>query len=557
VKKLYLAIVLSMISVIGLIAQDLENLGKIKEKDPFKVTGQIRLNGSIASISGLDDRTAPFYYGIHSKINFSFYGLKVPVYFAYRDNSFHYGQNLPRIKVNPKYKWMELQIGDTFLKFNDYTLNQRNVRGIAAIAKPGLFRIKSVYGRIKDLNAYRDTLQLGITEIENYSQKMMGLGIGFGSQRNYVDVYAISAWDDQDSLFYVSQNLAQRSNIVVGSSFKVGLKNGFGIGGNMGISGLTNDVDGLGQEETFELREELPLYTLNATTDVSMAWDVSAYFKSKYFGLNAKVRQVGQSYQPLTIAYLNTNLRNYTVGGYLSALSGKLFLNGTVGIERNNVSKVNANTSQRLVYNVNSSIRFNKSFSTNINYSNFSQNFEARLININELYTYSINNVMRSVAMTYRRDSDVRNWTTQFSFGQNQFETLIEDDQSAGDEYSGLFADLYFNLIFPENDWKFGLRLDRRDYDGTNNSNQNYGAGVDVSKSFLEGQLTLGFRNKYNIIDRNELREGSNLMSNLHASFQTESKRNYSFSLYRIQRVSNVSSDFTEIRSQVSLIQKF
>lgn len=539
------------------LAQNIEDLKNIKDKEPFKVSGQVRLNGSLSNISGIDNRVVPYYYGVHTKLNFSIYGFDIPVYFGLRDNSFHFGQNLPRLKINPKYKWMELQLGDTFLKFNEYTLSQRNIRGVAAIAKPGLFRFQAIYGKLKDLNSYRDTLQLGIAEIENFTQKMIGASLGFGSSKNNVDIYAISAFDDQDSLFYVEQNLRPRSNVVVGSSVKLAFKNGIGFQGNIGLTGFTNDVNGLGQEETARLSENTDLYTLNTTTQVSAAWDASAYLRFSSFGLNAKIRHIGQSYQAFTVAYLRTNLRSYTIGGYFRAFKSRLFLNGTLGIEHNDVSEVNANRTDRLVYNINGNIRFSKAFSASLNYSNFSQNFETRLININELYTYTVNNITRSLSLNYRAQNDLNEFNISVSGGQNAFETLVPEDQLAGDEFSGLFISLNTSFALKKSDWKFNANVDRRDYNGINNSNQNYGFGIGVNKSILDGHLSFGARGKFSLINRDAFREGSNMSANVFTSYRHTKERNYSLSLYRIQRSSNVSADFTELRLQASLIQKF
>jgi len=109
------------------------------------------------------------------------------------------------------------------MSFNQYTLSQRNMRGAAIKLTPGKLRFQALYGKMQELNAFRDTLLLGVTDLEVFSNKVLGLGIGFGTNSSHLDMYILKSWTDIDSSDFTNSILPRQDNVIVGSTGKIRL----------------------------------------------------------------------------------------------------------------------------------------------------------------------------------------------------------------------------------------------------------------------------------------------------------------------------------------------
>jgi len=170
--KNLLLLFLCVLTIVCADAQSIENIIKAK---PFAVSGSIGGNMGLYSVSGIDQRTSPFQYGLSARLNFSIYSFSIPVYASIRDNTFNYGGTFSRFRINPQYKWVKLHIGDTYMRFNPYTLSGRTVKGYGIELTPGKLRFRFLDGKVEDLRSYTDSLQLGTTFQPTYSRNVTAL----------------------------------------------------------------------------------------------------------------------------------------------------------------------------------------------------------------------------------------------------------------------------------------------------------------------------------------------------------------------------------------------
>ena len=419
-------------------AQDLE---KINLKSPVKFSGSLSANAGLSSISsGVSDRTSPYFYSFNTRFSISWNEIKMPFYFSFRDHSFNYGATVPRFRINPRYKWAELQVGDVFMKFNRYTLSQRNLKGVAIKLTPGKFRFQALYGKIQELNSYRDTLMLGISDEEVFSNKVVGLGLGIGSKSTHLDIYALKTWTDIDSADFINTQLPRQDNLVVGSTGKLRISRSIRVQYNFGLSALTYDKDAIGNSRSLaENGLTGSLLEVNNSSGANYAGDVSINYSQGRFGMNGKITYIQPFYQPLTVAYINSDVLNYTVGSYISMLSNKLYLNGSVGIQKNNVSGVDAFTTDRFIFNLMANAKFHKNLAANLAFNNFSQDLTAKLVNIEDFYTYAVTNQMKTLTLTHTLPSSLRTWTNRLSAGNSSLSTS-NDNEEFSSGYDMLFV---------------------------------------------------------------------------------------------------------------------
>lgn len=535
--------------------QDVERV--IKE-DPFNISGRIGLRAGLYSVNGIDQRTSPYHYGINAKLTFSVYGFKAPLYFAYRDHGLNYGGALPRIKFSPRYKWAKFQFGDVFMNFNPYVLSGRSMRGAGVELTPGIFRFKAVYGKMRDLNTFQDTLQLGIVNNESYSRKTLGASLGIGKSRNRVDLFLVKSYDDVDSLTAPYAGFQRKNNVVGGATAAFSIFKNLSLQTNLGLSLLTENLDALGSSIT--LAENGPIGNLgevNASSTLKYAGDISLRYRKANFGLNAQYKYIQPYYQPLTVAWINTDIRHYTLGGNFSTLGRKLFLSGRLGIQQNNVTGSKQSTSNQLITNLIANIKFSKNLTANVNYANFSQDFEARLVQIEELFTYSVNNIVQSVSLQHRTKGKQIRYRTSVSGGRNDFSTINDFDESQNNLYKTIFARFSSGIEWVDSDLRFDLGVNYRDYNRGGDDLTNYGADITLSKSLLEKKLKLRLRSNFALNDRQELREGRLLNFNFNGNYLISEKQVFGLNAMLINKTSTISNDFRELRSSMNYSLNF
>jgi len=536
-------------------AQDIE---KVNLKSPLKFSGSLSANAGLSSISsGVSDRTSPYFYSFNTRFSLSWNEIKMPFYFSFRDHSFNYGATVPRFRINPRYKWAELQVGDVFMKFNRYTLSQRNLKGAAVKLTPGKFRFQALYGKIQELNSYRDTLMLGISDEEVFSNKVIGLGLGVGSKSTHIDVYALKTWTDQDLAEFTNTFLPRQDNVVIGSTGKLRISRSLRLQYNFGLSALTYDKDAIGNSRTIaENGLTGSLLEVNNSSGANYAGDVSINYSQGRFGMNGKITYIQPFYQPLTVAYINSDVLNYTIGSYVSLLSNKLYLNGSVGIQNNNVSGVDAFTTDRFIFNLMANAKLHKNLSANLSLNNFSQDLQAKLVNIEDLYTYAVTNQMKTLTLTHTLPSSLRTWTNRLSAGNSSLSTS-NDNEEFSSGYDLLFVRWDGDMKMEPIGFSVNAGFNYQTYDREGLVNDNYGVTLGASKDLFEEKLSIQFKNTFNYLDQGEFREGTSLVTSLVGNYKVADKSSLLLSIYRVSRKSAVRSDFTEFRSRFSYQQRF
>lgn len=544
----YLILLLSAFGTLSIDAQDID---RILESEPFAFGGSISGKIGGASASGIDQRTAPFFYGVNTRLNFSFYSFQVPVYFSLRNNSLRYGSNLPRIKISPTYKWASMQIGDVYTRFNPYVLDNRNMRGVALKLTPGKLRFQAIYGKMKDLTSFRDTLQLGVSEVDSYSRKIAGIGLGLGTNRSFVDLYALRAWDDQKEVFYSDRNSTQKSNTVLGLSTRVHLFRRLSIQTNIGLSALTQNINAPGDTQNlYENTITGSLVDLNATSNVNLGGDISLGYRYKNMGLSLRTRYIQPHYQPLSVAYINTDLLDYTLSSNIGLWSNKLYLNGSLGIQKNNLSRQDAITNRRVIYSVNATGRISKTLTANAVISNFSNQLQASSITINELYTYSVTNSSNNLSLRYKKATE-DGLMSSVSVGRSNF-TVVAEQSEQNNTYGSQFVriNLGYNWESIDADVRMGIGLNI--YDKTNLSTKTYTTSLSANKQVLNEHLDLGIDSRYTLIDLEAYREGTNWLNQINATYKVSEKSAIVLYLAHLNRSSYIRPTFSEIRSTIT-----
>lgn len=545
--KNLLFILLVTLSINSLYGQDIK---KVIDAKPFDVSGSIGGNLGLYSVNGIDQRSSPFQYGLSARLNFKIYGFSIPLYASIRDNSFAYGGSFSRFRINPQYKWVKLHLGDAYMNFNPYTLNGRTVKGYGVELTPGKFRFKFLKGKVEDLRSFVDSLALGTTIVPTYSRDVTALALGFGSSSTYLDIYGVKSSDRLDSLNgeKVLEDFTRRSNTVLGSTFSLKIAKGLSLRSNAGLSFQTDNLDSYG-DNTVVGSNGVSGNVLegNLSSNVVYAGDVGLNYSHKSFSLNGRVKYIQPYFQPLTVAFVNSDIINYTIGGSTSFFKRKVNIMGSVGVQKNNLTGTKLSTSNNLITNLAANFRMTKNLSGTLNYSNFTQDFQARLIQINDLYTYAISSNVANAALRYTLRKANISYKFGIKGGRNSFLT-VDDSEESLSEYDSWNSAFTFGLSNQATNFNFNSTLSYRKYNREKTNSANYGLRLNANKSFIEDKLRVNASSAYIFNDRDGLREGNTLRNGLDFSYRLDKNSNVGLQLSHIRRTSTIRSNFSELR---------
>ena len=360
-------------------AQNLENIGT---ESPVKLHGGLNL-GTVFYSSDNAERQAPFFWTIGGSATLDIYGVSLPFSLNYSKSNATFSQPFVRFGLSPQYKWATLHLGYRSLQFNQFVFSGQPIYGVGLELNPKKLRFGIMYGRLQEADFIDSTRAAFIQQGSTFSRKGLAIKLGVGSQKNYIDFSFLKAKDDPSSIEYfsrASQSLPAE-NAVVGLSTRFQL--GAHVVWSLEIAGsvynrdvtspkLTTLIDSQTvvkyQSGINAVEKLIPLLT---SSQFLTAGETGLNFQFRPFGVAFKYRRVDPEYKSMGIFYVQNDLQQYTVNPNVRLFKNKVFLNGSVGFQKNNLDGKRLYTSERLIGSGNLSIAPSAKWSLSFNYGNF------------------------------------------------------------------------------------------------------------------------------------------------------------------------------------------
>ncbi|GJM34788.1 MAG: hypothetical protein DHS20C18_37890 [Saprospiraceae bacterium] len=377
----YLLVSVATIFPFTLQGQDVENLitetRSRLENTPFKITGAIQSSLQFYTMNGLsENRVNPFSWRLHAHLQMDFLGIKIPIsgLFSTRSTAFNY--QLPAYSfagMSPSYRWATLHLGDRSLSLSPYSLTGHSFRGVGIDLRPGNFRFTAMYGRLKRARA--EDLQK-LQNIESPYRRMgWGFKTGFDNGRDRLSVILFTAKDEDDSIGIPLDSLLVKpaENVVLGFNGKKQFGKSLFLEVDFAHSIFTRDLNSHARPDdlTFFKRVGGLIQPLTSTR-FNNAMKTSLGFQTNFGSIQLEHERIDPGYRSLGTLFFNNDIENFTGGVTASIFKKKVNLMGKLGVQRNNLSGNEINTSVRLVGNVNANVIVNSKVSFNLAYSNFS-----------------------------------------------------------------------------------------------------------------------------------------------------------------------------------------
>lgn len=367
-----------------------QDLSDLKSQKPFDVTGNLSLGASYYhNTSPSYFRASPSSYFIQGRVNFSFYGIQVPLSLTYRDAQSSFSGPFQRIGISPSYKWIKIHAGYSSVSFSPYILSGMPVLGGGFELTPKKLRLGFIAGSVQSPKFIADAAQENISWIQTNKRYLQTYKLGFGTNENYFDFILLHG-RESSSYSGVPDSLVSpaSSNLALGIQAQLTLlKNILHFRINAAASAMSrNNFASLDSLETNKswYKWTSRLFPVNQSSRASFAGDMSLDANFKGFQIGIKYDRIDPQYASFGSYYFRDDYENYTINTGFGLFKSRLFVNGSFGLSRNNLLQQRLATSLQRIYQINVNAQISKHVGLNALMTNFNFNQEPSLTQIDD-----------------------------------------------------------------------------------------------------------------------------------------------------------------------------
>lgn len=538
-----------------------QDLGQIAKQKPLIINGTLGLGVGTYTANGIPSRQRAFSYLFNGAPTISLYGIDFPFSVVVSDQQRGFTQPFNQYGISPTYKWITLHAGWQSIQWSPYTLAGYNFLGGGLELNPGKLRFGFIYGRFNKAIEEDPSQITAFSQTPAYRRTGFSAKLGWGTERNHVDIIALKGKDEAASLKNQpsSFNLTPSENLVLGISGKFSF-----------LKHLVFDIDASGSLYTRNLLADTVknlklekidfiknLITLNASTQLLTAGHTSLGYQGSNYNVLVKYKRVDPDFKSMGAYYFENDVQNYTLEGGVRLLKGQMQLNGTFGLQNDNLLHDKSYQSNRKIGSVNAS--FNKiNYGADLRYANYGIVQDRGLNPVVDTLrvaktNHNINAMLRySIGDTLISHSFVLVGNIQALVDLNKF-------TSAQSESNSKTANLTYQLGFLKMGLNFNAGINYTIADIYLGHTVFFGPTLGASKDFLEGKMQLTAALSYQQQKNNERNAGNILNGSVNSSFRFTKRNAANLSLNYLKSNSKDISlpSFDEVYSSLSLTHSF
>jgi hypothetical protein len=538
--------------------QDIEQIANQK---PFVINGTLGLGVGTYNSSGIPARQRAFSYLFNGAPTVTLYGVSFPFSVVVSDQQRGFTQPFNQYGISPTYKWVTVHAGWQSIQWSPYTLGEYNFLGGGAELNPGKLRLGFIYGRFNKAIEEDPALLSAFSQTPAYRRMGFSAKVGFGTEKNHMDVIMLKAKDEVSSLRNQpsSFNLTPAENLVLGISGKFTfLKHlifDIDASGSLYTRNLLADtVKNLKLDKVSFIRD---LIKLNASTQLLTAGHTSLGYQGKNYNVLVKYKRIDPDFKSMGAYYFENDVQNYTVEGGVRLLQGQMQLNGTFGLQNDNLLNDKAYQSNRKIGSVNAA--YNKqNYGIDLRYSNYGITQDRGLNPIVDTLRVAKTNHNLSAMLRY----SIGDTLVSHSFvlvGNLQSLADLNKFTSAQSQSNSKTANLSYQLGFLKKAFNIGAGFNYTVADIYLGHTVFFGPSVSVSKDLLEGKLGVNAALSYQQQKNNSISAGNILNGSLNGSYRFTKKdaANLSFNYLKSNSQDITLPSFNEIYSNLTLTHSF
>ena len=369
-----------------------QNIDQIRDADPLVITGAVGTQNTYHYSSGTR-YASPLNNTIYANLNISIYGFTMPFSLYYTNNNLDF--NYPQISFNltPSYKSWTGHIGESSIAMSNYVMNM-SFYGIGLEYNDGKrWRGGIFYGRLR--KAINDDPTDPFARSPQYSRMGWGFKAGYGSGKNYLDLYMLYACDKENSLDERWRNrVSPQDNVVVGLKGCVTPFSWMSFTANAATSVFSTDT----RAEKVAIQTDFDkVFDVRYSTLMRFAGDANMNLMFKGFNTSLSYRFIQPDYTTLGTYYMSNNYHSLgvTTSG---TLFRKLSLSATFNGQADNLTNEQMYTTRGFIYSANASMRLGNHLSLSAGYNGYLQSQGDGVCQIND--TIEVRRVMNSLNFT-------------------------------------------------------------------------------------------------------------------------------------------------------------
>lgn len=462
----------------GAVAQ---NITEIAKSDPLIISGAIGTRNTYSYSSDGMGMSSPLNSTIFANLNISIYGFNMPFSIAYSNDNLSFSYPQLSFNLTPVYKNWTGHFGLSNMSMSSYVMNM-SFNGVGLEYNSNKLRAGIFYGRLR--NAINDDPNDPYARSPQYKRMGWGFKVGYGSAKNYVDLYMLRAYDCLNSLDEAWQaQIRPQENIVVGLKGCVTPFKWLSFTVNAATSVFSKDTQAPAISTTTDFDK---IFDTRYSTLMRYAGDASINLMFNNFNASISYRMVQPDYNSLGTYYMANNYHSIALTAN-TILFNKLTLSATFSGQADNLTKQQAYTTCGYVYGAYAGMRLGNHFSITAGYNGYLQNQQNGSRVVND--SIRVNRLMSSVSITptFTYDTEVLGHNANVSLNYTSNKDLNKYTNNDTDVQTTAIGMSYLMDIKPwETDVSVSVSLQQSKGYGTTYTSDV--ASICLSRSFLEDE---------------------------------------------------------------------
>jgi len=482
-----------------------QDLNGLSSQQPVQLSGNLSLTNSFYGVTNIPNRRSPYAYIMNGNATLQLYGISIPFSFIYSDEQSSFSQPFNQFGLSPHYKWATLHLGYRNVTFSPFTLAGHTFLGGGLELNPGILRFGVVYGRFKEAIPEDTTAvprsRLYQMALPSYKRSGYAVKLGLGGEKNYFDLIMMKAEDDSSSIPYspTRYDVAPGENTVFGISNKFTLFKKITWQNELAASIYTLDTraDAIDISDFPMQNFAETVFDPKTSTQLLSAVESRLSYRHKLFSMQLKYRRVDPDYKSMGAYYFLTDIEQYTFIPSFSLFQQKVFINASLGLQRDNLNDKKLATTHRQIGSFNLSYNPSAIFGINIKYSNYGISQNSGLKRLTD--TIRLQQVTKNIGLAPHLNFINERVSHNISMYVG-YQELDDDNRftSAYTEMNSFNGQLNYNLRFIKNQFTLNPSLSYINSAFQSGETKSIGIAMGANKPLWDNALTMNLRMGYN-----------------------------------------------------------
>lgn len=369
-KHLMVILLLAGLPLLGMgQTLSLNTISTIAKSDPLVITGAVGTQNTYRYSSVGNGYATPWSNSIYANLNISVYGISMPFALYFTNDGFDWNYPHLNFRLTPAYKNWRGHFGNSSMAFSSYVMNT-SFNGIGLEYTSDKYRGGAFYGVLR--KAVNDDPTNPFARTPQYKRVGWGFKAGYGSGRNYIDLYFLRAYDRPNSIDEQWRRyITPQENIVIGLKGALAPLRWLSFTANAAVSMFSSDTDAP-KVETEQTERWDKIMDIRYSSMARFAGDANVNLNFRNFSTSLTYRIVQPDYLSLGTYYMANNYHSLGVN-MSTTLFRKISLSGTFSGQADNLTDRQMYTTRGFVYSGNASTRIGKHLNLSAGYNGYTQ----------------------------------------------------------------------------------------------------------------------------------------------------------------------------------------